>query len=183
MKRLVRYRLNFESKFLTLSGVMMGFAFFLQALDFFALRQLQQVSIWQLLLYLAIPMVLEACWCVPMRSQNWSWAEPHGVFAALICLTVLGQTILTCGVVPIVFASVFFVLGGACAVMICFGFIAHRFLGMLVFAAIAAMQVLTVTLPGYIADGYMSLVVQLPPVCMILSMMLFFCGIRIREDW
>ena len=49
MKRLVRYKLNFESRWLTLSGVMMGVAFFLQALDFFALRQLSDVQLWPML--------------------------------------------------------------------------------------------------------------------------------------
>ena len=182
MKRLVRYKLNFESKWLRFSGVMMGVAFFLQALDFFALRQLQSVQTLELLLYLIMPMVLEACWCVGLRVEKWSRAEVHGIFAALICLVLLGQAILSGGVFPIVLGVVFFLLSGAVAVLITWGFIPHRALGLLVFAATAAVQVLLFALPAYVGSGYMSLVQQLPPACMILGMMLLFGGIRMGED-
>ena len=182
MKRLVRYRLNFQSKWLTFSGVMMGVAFFLQALDFFALRQLPGVTIWQLLLYLVLPMVLEAFWCLPLRGETWSRAEASGVFCALICLVLLGQTILTGGVIPIIFGAVFFLLGGVVAVLITFGFILHRALGMMVFAAIAVMQVLVIALPRYVAGGYLCLVEVVPPICMTLAMMFLFAGIHMGDN-
>lgn len=182
MKRLVRYKLNFDSKWLTFSGVMMGIAFFLQALDFFALRQMQSAPIWQLLLYLIAPMVLEICWCVPLRSETWSRAEAHGVFAALICLVLLGQTVLSGGAMAIALSAVFFLLSGTAAVLITFGFIPHRALGLLVFAATAVMRVLVFAIPQYVVGGCMSLVQEVPPVCMILALMLLFGGIRMGED-
>lgn len=178
MKRLVRYKLNFESKWLTFSGVMMGVAFFIQALDYFALRQLHTVDIWQLLLFLILPMVLEVCWCVPLRSEIWSRAEVHGVFAALICLVLLCQSFLIGDVFASVLMTVFFVLGGATAVLITFGLISHLALGMLVFAAVVVVKVLLFTLPQYVADGYISLISELPSICAIVGMLLFFGGMR-----
>jgi hypothetical protein len=182
MKRLVRYQLNFESKWLTLSGVMMGIAFFLQALDYFALRQLSALSLWDLIIWLILPMFLEALWCVPLRSELWKRAEAHGIFSALICLVLLTQTIMTGGVFPIVMGSVFYVIGAAAAVLITFGFIAHRALGMLVFCGCTAMWVLVFGLPGYVANpGYLTLAGLIPSGCLLLSMTFFYGGIRYAE--
>lgn len=183
MKRLVRYKLNFGSRWLTLSGVMMGIAFFLQALEYFALRQMQTVGIWNLLLYLILPMSLEALWCVPLRSEGWTRAEAHGVFSVLICLVLLGQTVLSGGVLPIVMGIIFLALSAVAAVLITWGFIPHRALGLLVFTATAVVRLLMFALPRYVsAPGYMTLVQELPPVCMILGMMLFFGGIQLRDE-
>ena len=183
MKRLVRYKLNFQSRFLTLSGVMMGFAFFLQAFEFFALRPIQGVGIWNLLLFLILPMAFEALWCLPLRSECWGRAEVHGIFTALICLLLLGQAIFAGGVANIVMAAVFFVLSAVAAVLITWGFIPHRALGMLVLTATAVVRVLVYMLPLYVAQpGYMTLIQQIPALCMILSMMLLFGGIKIADD-
>ena len=182
MKRLVRYQLNFESKWLTLSGVMMGVAFFLLALDYFALRQLQNLTLWHMMLWLILPMTLETLWCVPLRSEMWKRAEIHGVFSAMICLLLLGQTVMTGGVIPIVISSVFYVICGAAAILITFGFIAHRALGMLVFLAATTMWVLVLALPAYLADpGYLSLINLIPTGCLLMSQTFFFGGIRITE--
>lgn len=179
MKRLVRYKLNFQSRFLTLSGVMMGFAFFLQALEYFALRSIHTVDIWSLLLFLILPMVLEAMWCISFRTESWSGAEAHGVFAAVICLVLLGQTILTGGLFNILMGAVFCLVCGATAVLITWGWIPHRALGMLVFAATAAVRVLVFALPHYLTDpSYMVLIRELPMLCMILAMLLFFGGLQ-----
>ena len=183
MKRLVRYKLNFHSRFLTLSGVMMGFAFFLQALEFFALRQLQSVNPWELWLVLILPMAIETLWCLPLRTESWNRAEAHGIFAALFCAVLLGQTILSGGVFPIIMGSIFFLVSGVAAVLITWGFIAHRALGFLVFSAAAVVRVLIFALPSYIsAPGYMTLLQQAPAVFVILGMMFFFGGIHMRDD-
>lgn len=182
MKRQVRYQLNFESKWLTLSGVMMGVAFFLQALYFFALRQLHDISLWNKLLWLILPMSMEALWCIPLRSELWKRAEVHGIFAAMSCLVLLGQAILTGGVFPIILGAAFYAIGGAAVVLITFGFIPHRALGMLVFGAIAAMWVLVFALPAYLdAPTYVTLISQIPSGCLILALTFFFGGIRIKE--
>lgn len=183
MKRLVRYKLNFESRWLTLSGVMMGVAFFLQALDFFALRQLSDVQLWPMLMWLILPMSMETLWCVPLRSELWKRAEVHGIFMAMTCLVLLGQAILAGGVFPIVMGSCFYVIAAATAVLITFGCIAHRTLGVLVFGATAVMWVMVFALPAYLADPtYVTLIGLIPPGCLILSMTLFFGGIRISAD-
>ena len=182
MKRLVRYQLNFHSKWLTLSGVMMGFAFFLQALDYFAMGRFFEADVWDLILFLVIPMLLEALWSASLRTERWNSAAPHGIFAVLICLILLAQVILSGGVFQIIIASIFFLLASATAVLITWGFIAHRALGILVFSAVVAMQVLVFVLPGYGADpGYVSLIRLIPSVCVTLSMTFLFGGIRMDD--
>ncbi len=178
MKRLVRYKLNFDSKWLTFSGVMMGIAFFIQALDYFALRQLDAVSFWQLLLFLILPMVLEICWCVPLRAEVWNRAEVHGIFSAVICLVLMCQVFVSAALFPAILATVFFAVGGSVAVLVTFGLISHPALGMLVFGAVAAVRVLLFTIPQYVSAGYSCLVTEIPCLCAIVGMMLLFGGIR-----
>ena len=183
MKRLVRYKMNFGSKFLTLSGVMMGVAFFFQALEYFALRDFQEVPQRTLLMWLIIPMSLDALWCVPLRSEMWKRAEVHGIFAAMICVVLLVQAILSVGIIPMVIGCSFYVIAAAATVLITWGFIAHRALGILVFAATGAMWVLIIALPVSFADSsYMTLISLVPSGCLILSLLLFFGGIRICEE-
>ena len=182
MKRLVHYKLNFRSRWLTLSGVMMGFAFFLQALDFLALRSIRSVDFWDLLLFLIVPMCFEALWCLPLRSECWRGAQAHGIFASLICLLLLGQAILSGGVVNIAMASIFFVLSAAVAILVSWGFIAHRALGMLVLFATVVVRMLLYVLPQCVANpGYVTWIQQLPSVCLILAMTFFFGGIKAEE--
>ena len=94
----------------------------------------------------------------------------------------MGQAVLSGGVLPIIMGVIFLVLSSVAAILITWGFIPHRALGMLVFTATAVVRVLLFALPRYIsAPGYMTLVQELPPVCMILGMMLFFGGIAIDD--
>jgi hypothetical protein len=75
--------------------------------------------------------------------------------------------------------AIFCVVCGAAAILITWGWIPHRALGMLVFSATAVARVLILALPACIsAPNYMTLVQQLPPICMILAMMLFFGGLH-----
>lgn len=183
MKRSVRYQLNFASKWLTLSGVMMGIAFFVQALNYLAFRQLGDISVRQLLLFLILPMSLEALWCVPLRSELWKCVEVHGIFAALVCIVLLGQAIFVGGVLPIILAVVFYLVGAASAILLTWGFIPHRALGILIFTGTFLMWALTFALPAYLAaPGYMVLLDLIPTGCLILSTLLLFGGIRMRVD-
>ncbi len=182
MKRLVRYKLIFGSKWLSLSGVMMGVAFFLQALEYFAFDQLSNSDIWNLLLFLVLPMTMEALWCIPLRSETWSRAEAHGIFAAIFSLILLIQVILSCGVFSIVFNSIFLVLGAAAAVLVTWGFIPHRALGMLVSTAVVVQRLLIVTLPRYVeAPDYHTLLQEIPAVCMLLGIVFFFGGLQVHD--
>ena len=182
MKRLVHYKLRADSKWLNISGVCMGIAFFLQALDYLALRTLQSVPVWQLILFMILPMALEAAWCVLVREKLTPKAEVVGIIGAVLCLMLLAQTMFCGNVLLMVIGAILFVLCGAVLVLITWGFIHHRALGMLVFFAAAVIRVLLFgLLPAVFSVNWRALLQELPALLSIVSIMFFFRGIYAQK--
>lgn len=182
MKRLVHYKLRKESWWLTTSGVFMGIAFFLQALDFLALRSDQNISGGQLVLFMILPMVLEAAWFVLVREKLCDRAEVTGIIGGLLCLTLLVQTLFSGNFLLTIVGIGMFALAAAVIVLITWGFIHHRALGMLVFFAGAVVRVMLYgALYAVFSLNVMALVQELPVICAILAMMLFFRGIYAQK--
>ncbi|MBR4971564.1 MAG: hypothetical protein IKY59_01175, partial [Oscillospiraceae bacterium] len=96
MKPTVDYKLKKESRWLTVSAVFMGIAFFLQAFDLLGVRMLQGISARDLILYYLFPMLAETVWCVYVRMNKEHSAKVGGILGAILCLVVLVQTVL-CG--------------------------------------------------------------------------------------
>ena len=182
MKRLVHYKLRKESWWLTTSGIFMGIAFFLQALDFLALRAGENVSGGQLVLFMIIPMLLEAAWFVLVREKVCDRAEVTGIVGGLLCLTLLVQTLFAGNFLLILIGILMFALAAAVIVLITWGFIHHRALGMLVFFAVAVVRVMLYgALPAVFSWNAMALIQEIPVIFVILAMMLFFRGIYAQK--
>lgn len=178
MKPTVVYKLKKESKWLTASAVMMGLAFFLRAFDFLGLRLMQGVGVRDVILYMIVPMLAEAVWCVYVRSgRNYS-AKFGGVLGAVLCLIVMVQTFFCGTVFLIVIGVLSCLLAGATIVLITWGFIASRHLGLLVLAAITAIRILLFGVIGHIsALDVNGILESVPAVCVLSSLTLFFGGI------
>lgn len=182
MKRLVHYKLRSESWWLTASGIMMGLAFFLQALDFLALRTQHSVPVWQWILFMILPMVLEGAWFVLLREKMIPRAEVPGIVGGALCLLLLIQTLFCGSLLLAILGAVVFALAAATIVLITFGYIHHRALGMLVFLAASVVRVLLFgMIPALTTVNWSVLVREVPVVCVTLSMMLFFRGIYAQK--
>lgn len=178
MKPTVDYKLKKESRWLTASAAVMGIAFFLQAFDFLGLRLMQGVGLLDTVVYMILPMLAEAVWCVYVRTGREHTAKTGGIIGAVLCAVVLLQTLFCGSVLLILIGCASCLLAGAALVLITWGFFPHRRLGMLVFAAVAAIRVLLFDVIGLAAGrNWSGLLSALPAVCILLSLMLFFGGI------
>lgn len=177
MKPTVVYKLKKESKWLTASAVFMGLAFFLQALDFIGLRLMQGFDLVDWILYMIAPMLVEAVWCVYVRSNQEPSAKIGGIIGALMCLIVLTQTLFCGHVLLLVLGSISCLLAGATLVLVTWGFVAHRKLGLLVLTCVAAIRILLFDVISYVSNlNWNGILQELPVVCILLSLVLFFGG-------
>lgn len=178
MKPTVDYKLKKESKWLTASAVCMGLAFFLQAFDFLGLRLMQGISTLDLIVYMIFPMVSETVWCVYVRTTKQYSAKIGGIMGAVMCLVVLVQTLFCGNLFLLIIGILSCLLAAVTLVLITWGFIAHRHLGFLVLAAISAVRILLFGAIGFIIDlNWSGILREIPMVCVLLSLMLFFGGI------
>lgn len=178
MKPTVEYKLKKESKWLTASAVMMGLAFFLQAFDFLGLRLIQGVDIREMIIFMILPMVLETVWCVYVRSHKEYSAKFGGVLGALLCIMVFVQTLFCGKMFLILLCGIACLLGVITLILITWGFIAHRPLGFMIFAAVVAIRVLLFNVIGYVTDlNWTEMLREVPVVAVLLSVTLFFGAI------
>lgn len=182
MKRLTKFVFNPEGKWATRSGVLMGIAIFIQALDFFCLRDLSSVKAFQLTVALVLPLALEAGWCFCIRVLRLNRAEVFGLVGAACCLLMLLQTFFYGSIGLMILFILLFLIAGAGMVLISFGFISRRALGCLVILAVALVRILTVVfhriLGGTNWMGYLS---DLPSVCLLLALCCFFGDLKASE--
>lgn len=182
MKRVVRFQFHPNGRWATLSGILLGLSFFIQAVNYLLLQDLQSLGIWKLIVMMVLPMVLEAVWCVCLRAMRMDRAEVFGVIGAVFCLALLLQAFFYRSVFLMVLFILLYLLAGAAMVLITWGFIAHRALGALIFLVIVAMRSLLVILPGGAGGlNWTAFLSDVPGVFTLLAMMVFFGNIKIKE--
>ena len=180
MERLVRYKVNFDSKWITASCCWMGVAFFLQILDYFGIRMMQGIGFGHAILLVFIPALLEASWCVCLRivkSQN--IALVLSILAAVFCLLLAVQMIIGEDNLFLTILSVaLLLLSGASVVLIFWGFVPKRWLGMLILIVTLVLRLLSLDLAHWIRSlDWISLVRNLSVPCILIGIALSSGGV------
>ncbi len=178
MKRIVQYKLNFESKWLTASSVLMGAAFFVQALYFLGVTALQGMGAGRLLLYMVFPMLLEALWCVLMRGIRLNTPAVYGILGAGVCVLLLVQCFFYGSVLRTVLGVAAYLIAAFALLAIIYGFVSCPLLGTAVFGTIALVRVLVFDTGRYLAardwSGFLQ---ELPALCLLGAIACLFGGI------
>lgn len=179
MKRLVTFAFDPNGKWATLSGVLLGFAFFAQAVDYLLLHPFQALSTWKLLVMMVFPMVMEAVWCVSLRAVRANKAELFGVFGAVFCLILLLQAFFYHNILLVILFALLYLLSGAAMIFITWGFFGHRALGGLVFFVVGGLRILFVAIHRLNpAPDWQGILSDLPSVCILLAMVAFFGNLK-----
>lgn len=168
MKRVVQYRLNFDRKWLTASGMLMGLAFFVQALYFLGMADLQTVGAGTLMLYMIVPMALEAAWCILMRGARLDHGMVYGIIGALICVLLLVQSCFYGSTVRMVLGIVAYIFAGVTLLAITFGYFPYRLLGMVAFGMILLVRFFAFDIRLYlITKDWIGFLQEIPALCLI----------------
>ncbi len=183
MKRQMIFEWNTDGRCARLSGVLMGIAFFAQALDYLGLRQPSSVAVYPLLVMLILPLVLETAWCVCLRLIRLKRAEVYGIFGAVFCLLLLLQSFFYGSLLLTVLFCVLLVVSGAALVLISWGFFPWRFLGGLLLFLVAVTRIITVAGSRFVGGhDWMGLLNDLPSIGVLLALSCFFGSLKPAEN-
>lgn len=115
LRKTHNYRMDFESKQHFAVATLMGGAFFLRAVYYFGFTRPENVGVWNLLIFLILPMLLEAGYMVLLRGIRFNAPGVYGMMGAGYCLLLMLQSFQSGGVLRIILAVLAYL---ACAVSI-----------------------------------------------------------------
>ncbi len=147
LKQMIRYRLDMEGQWANTAGVLMGLAFFLQAVYFFGFANLRQIGFFAIAFQMILPMVLELAWIVLLRGVKLNAPGLYGIFGAVLCVLVMLQTVVT-GTLPAAILSVPTLLAAGILVLaVIGGFVSSRFVAVGACVLVLVLRVLFGGLP------------------------------------
>ena len=183
MKRIARYRIELESNWVTLSALLMGIAFFVQAMYFLAFGHYQTAGGWINIFFMIIPMALEFAWFILLKGVKLNAAGVYGIIAAVICLVLIVQHFVTGSILQMIFGTLMYLVAAGLALLVTGGYFPYKLIAIALFAGIGLVRVLVFDLVRFILPGnWQGMVLELPALCMIFAMMLFFGGITGLRD-
>ncbi len=88
-----RYRMDMDSKGLHAGLALMGLSFFLRAVYFFGCVRIETVSFWELLIWMILPMLLEATFIVLLRIIRLDAPGIYAIAAAAFSVVLILQNL------------------------------------------------------------------------------------------
>lgn len=164
-----RYRMDFNGPWLSAAAALIGGAFFLRAAYFFGFRGLSD-NLGTLLLVMALPMVLEAAFVIVLRGIHLNAPGLCGILAALYCVVLLVQCLLTGEILRILLGIVGYLACGIALLALILGWIHSRGLVFAVFAVTAAVQFLLFDLADVFALRMVEFMPEAAALCGLLAM-------------
>lgn len=178
MKQIAQYKLNFDSAWMTFSGVLMGVSFFMQAVYFLGIVKLQGLDLPMLVLHLIGPMSLEFAWLVLLRGFKLNAAGVYGLLGILVLSLLLAQSVIYGTLWQIVTSFLILIIGSVTLIFITGGFFPYKLFGFLLFAGILCIRFFVFDWNIYIVPkDWAGLVLEAPALCMLGAVTSFFCGI------
>jgi len=186
LKRIARYKLDFDSNWMTVSGVLMGVCFFAQSVYFLGIIKLQGLDFPMLMLHLIAPMALEFSWLVLLRGTKLNAAGVYGILGTFMLIWLLVLACIYGTTWDIVSTSLYLLFGGAALIFITGGFFPYKLIGMAVMAIILAVRFFVFDWNYYIEPfDFAGLVLEAPALCMLLAVFCFLggiTGVRINRE-
>lgn len=178
MKQIARYKINFDSKWMTVSGVLMGVCFFMQSVYFLGVVKLQGLDFPMLLLHLIVPMALEFLWLVLLRGMKLNAAGVFGLLGTWMLILFMLQAWVYGDTWDLVSTALYVLFGGAALIFITGGFFPYKLIGMAVMTIILCIRFFVFDWPAYIEPfDFGGLMLEGPTLCMMLAIICFLGGI------
>ncbi len=134
MKKYTRYGVDFNSKWTTTCGALMGLSFFLRIIYYFGLRSLRDVGILELLTSAILGILLCGGMVVYLICLRRNVPGLYGIAGAFQCLMVIILSFTTGSPLRIVLAVVWYALSAAILLATVGGYLPGKLLAALVFA-------------------------------------------------
>ena len=112
MKKTYRYSMDFDGRAHFAAAAFMGGAFFLRIVYYLGFTRPEAVGAWNLLIFLILPVLLEAAYMVMIRGLRMDLPGVYGIMGAAYCLLLLLQSFQSGNVLQIILSIIAYL---ACA--------------------------------------------------------------------
>lgn len=119
--KLHKYHMDPEGKYHVGAAALMGASFFLRAAYYFGFTRPEDAGVWNLLVFLILPMLLEAGFMVMLRGLKLDLPGVYGIMGAVYCVLMILQSFQLGGILRIILAIVGFVICGGALVGVGWG--------------------------------------------------------------
>lgn len=180
MKKDIFYTLRRHSFWVTMSGVLMGIPFLIQAIYFLLIRSVVDVPMMELMTYMAIPMAVEFVWCLMIHVLPMRNTSPVAGVATAVFLVLIWQSLFYGDLVRTLLAALAYVAVIQLVLLILTGRFPYRLFGSVGMLVVLALRVLLFTYPVYIAAANWKnlLIKELPGLCMLAAIYCIFGAIE-----
>lgn len=101
-----QYHMDLDSKAHQGAPAMMGCAFFLRAAYYFGFTRPEDAGVWNLLIFLILPMLIEAAFMVMIRGIRLDLPSIYGILGAAYCLLMVLQSFQSDSVLRIILGPI-----------------------------------------------------------------------------
>jgi uncharacterized MnhB-related membrane protein len=172
------YRMDFESRQHFAAPALMGVAFFLRAVYYFGFTRPETVGAWNLIIFLILPMLLEAAFMVLMRGMRYNAPGMYGILGAVYCLLLMLQSFQTGSVVRIILSVIAYLVCGAALVVVTGGLLSRGVAVTALFVTLAV-RFLFFDLSGYVFSfRIVGFIREAAALCGILGLGLLSLGLK-----
>ena len=119
--KLHKYHMDPEGKYHVGTAALMGASFFLRCAYYFGFTRPESAGAWNLLVFLILPMLLEAAVMVMIRGMKMDLPSVYGIMGAVYCGLLILQSFQVGGFLRIVLAILGFVICGGALVGVGWG--------------------------------------------------------------
>lgn len=158
MKRYHQYQMDFEGKWLNISALCMGISLFLSALYYLGLNNMSDISVWERIVCLWLPMILGIGYLVLLRVLKWNAPGVYAIIGAMLCVVLILQSMTVGGAGKIVLSIPIYLLCAVVLLVVMGGFFPAKLPAMLMFGIAIGIRVLFfdlvgLTLAQWVAEG------------------------------
>lgn len=180
MKHDIFYTLRKQSVWVTASGALMGVPFLIQAVYYFLVRSIVDVSLPELLTYMIVPMAVEFLWCLMLHVFSKKTTLGLGLTGCLIFLVLIGHSLMYGDLLRTIFATIGYLIALQLVLLILSGRFPYRLFATVALLVILLVRVMAYTYPLYIqtANWLDLLTKEGPGVCMLAAVWCVFWAIE-----
>ena len=175
MKQYTRFGLDFNSKWTNTCSGLMGLAFFLRVVYYFALRSFRDVNFFEILITMILGIALCAAFVVYITCLRRNAPGLYGMLGAAHCMTIFVLCCTTGNWVRIILAVIWYASAATVLLATVAGYLPGRLLAALMFAVPAVVRLLFFDL-GHI--GLIGWVLELSVLAVLVGLSCLAMGLR-----
>lgn len=150
LKRVARYRMNFEGKWPVRSGFFVAIAIFLWIVHYFVLQQPADTGVGTMILSVILPLLILGVYAFLLAGLKAASSELYGILAAAYCVMMILWSFSSGSVLATVLGTVWYLACAVVAVVTAFGYLPSKYFSAGAFA-VPVVFWLAMDLPGFIS--------------------------------